>query len=184
MLIVLDVESDGPAPGLYSMVSFGAVIVEPSLTRTFRGETFPISEKWIPEALAISGVTREQHLTFPDPRETMGRFYNWLEAQREALGIDRFTMISDNPSYDHAFINWYGWKYLDLALLGHSGRRLNDLFAGSQNNAGATQGWKKFRKTKHTHDPLDDAMGMAEALLVMKKRGMRFDMIPNPTIDN
>jgi hypothetical protein len=77
MLLVLDVESDGPAPLLYSMVSFGAVIVEPGLSRTFRGETAPISESWIPEALAISGVTREQHLGFPtrwrlSPNSTTG----------------------------------------------------------------------------------------------------------------
>jgi predicted nucleic acid-binding protein len=170
-----------PHPVLYSMVSFGAVIVEPGLSRTFRGETAPISEKWIPEALAISGVTREQHLGFPLAMVTISKFHNWLEGQKAELGVDRFTMISDNPSYDHAFMNWYGWRYLDLALLGHSGRRINDLFAGSKNNAGATQGWKKLRKTKHTHDPLDDAMGMAEALLGMKKRGMKFAMIPEST---
>lgn len=179
MLIVLDVESDGPAPGLYSMVSFGAVIVEPSLSRAFRGETAPISEKWIPEALAISGVTREQHLTFPEAYITIAKFHNWLEGQRAALGIDRFTMISDNPGYDHAFINWYGWRFLDLALLGHSARRINDLHAGWKGDARETTGWKKFRKTKHTHDPLDDAMGMAEAILGMKKRGLAFGMIPD-----
>jgi hypothetical protein len=89
-------------------------------------------------------------------------------------------MISDNPGYDHAFINWYGWRFLNLALLGHSARRINDIWAGFEKNAGATQGWKKLRKTKHTHDPLDDAMSMAEALLGMKnKHGIKFPMIPD-----
>ena len=33
--IVVDVESDGPIPYYYSMVCFGAVIVESSLSKTF-----------------------------------------------------------------------------------------------------------------------------------------------------
>ena len=34
---MVDVESDGPIPGDYSMISFGAIIVEPTLNRTFYG---------------------------------------------------------------------------------------------------------------------------------------------------
>ncbi|HET6924100.1 MAG TPA: exonuclease, partial [Anaeromyxobacteraceae bacterium] len=67
-LIVVDVEADGPVPGRYSMVCFGAVVVEPSLAKTFYGRTRPISEEWLPEALAVSGFTREQHRGFEDPR--------------------------------------------------------------------------------------------------------------------
>lgn len=62
MWSVIDVESDGPCPSLYSMISFGAVVVEPSLTRTFLGRTAPISNHFNPEVLAISKITREQHL--------------------------------------------------------------------------------------------------------------------------
>jgi hypothetical protein len=32
--VMVDVESDGPIPGDYSLVCFGAVIVEPALDRT------------------------------------------------------------------------------------------------------------------------------------------------------
>ena len=35
--IMVDVESDGPIPGDYSMVCFGAIVVEPALDRTFYG---------------------------------------------------------------------------------------------------------------------------------------------------
>ncbi len=40
-LIVVDVEADGPIPGKYSMVCLGAVVVEPTLSRTFYGRTRP-----------------------------------------------------------------------------------------------------------------------------------------------
>jgi len=45
-LFVVDVEADGPCPGLYSMVSFGVVRVQEDLekTPTFFGQTAPITE--------------------------------------------------------------------------------------------------------------------------------------------
>ena len=36
---MVDVESDGPIPGDYSMICFGAIIVEPSLEQTFLWST-------------------------------------------------------------------------------------------------------------------------------------------------
>ncbi|MBS1110063.1 MAG: hypothetical protein H6Q88_2055, partial [Anaeromyxobacteraceae bacterium] len=50
-IIVVDVEADGPIPGKYSMVCLGAVVVEPTLSRTFYGRTRPISKEWLPESL-------------------------------------------------------------------------------------------------------------------------------------
>ena len=69
--IVVDIEADGPIPGDYSMISIGAVIVDESLEKTFYGTLNPISEKWNPKALAISGFSREETLTFEDPVEVL-----------------------------------------------------------------------------------------------------------------
>ena len=38
------IEADGPIPGDYSMACFGAIVVEPSLDRTFYGRLKPISD--------------------------------------------------------------------------------------------------------------------------------------------
>ncbi len=72
--IMVDIEADGPIPGDYSMVCFGAIVVEPSLGRTFHGKLKPISEKWIAEALQVSGFTRDETLTFDDPQAVMQQF--------------------------------------------------------------------------------------------------------------
>src|SRR5262245_24228599 len=53
--VMVDVEADGPIPGDYSMVSFGAVLVREGLDITFYGRLRPVSEAWVPEALAVSG---------------------------------------------------------------------------------------------------------------------------------
>ena len=55
-VIMVDIESDGPIPGDYSMISFGAVIVDTELSKTFYGKLKPISDKFIPEALAVSPI--------------------------------------------------------------------------------------------------------------------------------
>jgi hypothetical protein len=70
--IMVDIEADGPISGDYSMICFGAVVVEPGLERTFYGELRPISEKFVPEALAVSGFTREQTLAFSEPEPVVG----------------------------------------------------------------------------------------------------------------
>ncbi len=62
--VMVDIESDGPIPGDYSMICFGAVIVEPALNRTFYGKLKPISDQFFPDALAVSGFTREECLGF------------------------------------------------------------------------------------------------------------------------
>jgi hypothetical protein len=161
--IMVDVESDGPIPGDWSMVCFGAVVVEPSLAKTFYGRTRPISEKWDPEALAISGISREQHAGFDDPRDVMGRFEAWI--QESSKGRPRF--ISDNNGYDWMFICWYFQHFLGRNPFGHSSANLGSLYKGLVKDD--FQNFKHLRKTTHTHHPVDDAKGNAEALLTLKR---------------
>jgi DNA polymerase III alpha subunit (gram-positive type) len=165
--IVVDVESDGPIPHKYSMVCFGAVVVEPSLSKTFYGKVKPISTLYDPQALAISGFTRQEHETFDDPKEVMENFARWLSANTKS----RCIFISDNPAFDWQWINWYFHMYLGKNPFGFSARRIGDLYCGMQKDTFAQ--WKHLRVTKHTHNPVDDAKGNAEALLAMKEMGLK-----------
>ena len=160
---MVDVEADGPIPGNYSMVCVGAVLVEPSLGKTFYGQLQPISEKWIPEALEISGFSREQALAFDDPKSVMERFAAWVEA--ETTGRPMF--ISDNNGFDWQFINWYFHHFLGQNPFGYSSSNLGSLYKGVVKDTFAS--FKHLRKTKHTHHPVDDALGNAEALLRIKE---------------
>jgi DNA polymerase III epsilon subunit-like protein len=169
-LVVVDIESDGPIPHKYSMVCFGAVIVEPSLSKTFYGKTRPISDEWNAEALAISGFSREEHLTFDDPTEVMTNFRDWLHNNVNNSPV----FISDNLAFDWQWINYYFHYYIGKNPFGFSGRRIGDLYAGLTKDYFAASKWKKFRKTSHTHNPVDDALGNAEALLVIRELGLKF----------
>jgi hypothetical protein len=166
-LFIVDVESDGPIPYTYSMISFGVVRVDEKLETTFYGETAPISKLWIPEALAISAISREQHEAYPDPAVTMAKFKEWFEANNQGKYA---VFISDNPAFDFGFFNWYAHTYLGNNPFGFSARRIGDFFAGLNNDFYSANKWKGLRKTKHTHNPVDDAKGNAEALIEMCKQ--------------
>ncbi len=129
--VMVDVESDGPIPGDYSMICFGAIVVESGLSRTFQGQLRPNSEKWIPEALAVSGFSREQTMQFGEPGKVMGEFRSWLAGN--VAGRPMF--ISDNNGYDWQFINWYFHHFLGRNPFGYSSTNLGSLYKGMQRDA-------------------------------------------------
>jgi DNA polymerase III epsilon subunit-like protein len=167
--VVVDVESDGPIPAEFSMVCFGAVVFDDKLDKTFYGQTRPISDRFDPEALAISGFSREQHLGFDDPKTAMESFSTWLEQHSKG----RPVFVSDNVAFDWQFINYYFHRLLGRNPFGFSGRRIGDLYAGLVKDASKATEWKKYRITAHTHNPVDDARGNAEALRKFKELGLK-----------
>lgn len=161
-VIMIDIETDGPIPGDYSMISFGAVIVEEELNRTYYGKIKPISEKWIPEALKVSGFSREEVMGFDDPKEVMEEFAIWIKESSKT----RPQFFSDNNGFDWQFVNWYFHHFTGDNPFGFSSTNLGSLYKGLTGDM--FKNFKHLRKTKHTHNPVDDAMGNAEALLYMK----------------
>lgn len=160
---MVDIESDGPIPGDYSMISFGAVLVNEQLNKTFYGKLKPISEKYIPEALAVSGHTRAEAEQFDDPQEVMLQFQNWINEHCN----DRPIFISDNNGFDWMFICWYFHHFLGTNPFGFSSQNLGSLYKGMEKDM--FKSFKHLRQTKHTHNLVDDAIGNAEALLQLKK---------------
>jgi hypothetical protein len=160
--VMVDVEADGPIPGDYSMIELGAVIVEPGLSRRFHARLRPISERWVPEALAVSRATREETLRWADPKKEMERFAEWVrEADRRQP-----VFVSDNNGFDWQFVNWYFHHFLGRNPFGHSSTNLGSLYKGMVKSC--FESFKHLRVTKHTHHPVDDALGNAEALLAMR----------------
>jgi len=165
-LFVVDVEADGPCPGLYSMVSFGAVLVDSDLTTTYYGKLAPITDKWDPVALSISSTTREQHLTYDNPKSVMRWFNDWVLLKSKGSAV----FVSDNPAFDWQFMNYYFHRYVGSNPFGHSARRIGDFYAGLQNDWFRASKWGHLCKRKHTHHPVDDAVGAAEGLIAMARQ--------------
>lgn len=160
--IMVDVESDGPIPGDYSMISFGAVLVNDTLDKTFYGQLRPVSDNYVPQALVVSGHSREETLTFEAPEKVMSDFAAWIKQHCK----DRPVFISDNNGFDWMFICWYFHHFTGSNPFGFSSQNLGSLYKGLVKDT--FQNFKHLRKTAHTHHPVDDAKGNAEALLTLK----------------
>lgn len=168
--IMVDIEADGPIPGDYSIISIGAIVVEPTLTETFYGELKPISDKWIPEALAVSGFKREQTLEFDSASDVMLRFEDWIVNNSDG----RPFFISDNNGFDWQFVNWYFHHFIGSNPFGYSSTNLGSLYKGMMKDTFVN--FKHLRKTKHSHFPVDDARGNAEALFQMQQAGLKISL--------
>jgi hypothetical protein len=161
--IIVDIETNGPVAPLYSMISIGAVHHEDP-NNTFYREVAPLHDTYVPEALAVSGFTHEQTMGFTEPAHAMGDFLQWLR------GIEpkgRLLFVSDTTAFDFSFVNYYLWRYCDENPFGHAPLSLTNLYKGLTGDFRARI--YHLRKTKHTHNALDDAMGNHEVLLAVEK---------------
>ena len=143
------------------MISFGLVAVsDPS--DGFLGEVAPvIDNEGQREARSVSGVTLQTQKGYAPPQEVMEAARSWLE---HASGGKRAIFWSDNPAFDWQYWNWYCHRFLGENPAGFSARRIGDLDAGRRGQPLNTNAWKKRRETAHSHNPIDDARGNAEAL--------------------
>lgn len=152
-LVFVDCEARGPSPLKGILTEYGAVHY---LTRkTFHGRLYEAVPD--PENPAVPKLTGKR---IADDREVAQQFMDWLDEVNQGR---RVVMVSDNPAYDFMWIA----VHFDAAGLdnpfGHSARRISDFWAGLQVRWSDTQSWKRFRKTRHDHNPVNDAMGNVEA---------------------
>lgn len=159
---IVDVEADGLIPYKYSMLSIGAVKVLKNLDEcpTFYTTLKPISDNWNEKSLAITGFTREETLSFRDPKEAMQDFSEWIKNNNKN---GRPIFISDNNGFDFAWVNWYFHYFLNDNPFGWSSRRIGDFYSGLTKDWYGT--WKHLRKIEHNHNALQDALANTSAFL-------------------
>lgn len=166
--IMVDIEADGPIPGDYSMIEIGAVVVDEGLGKTFYATLKPISDTWNHNALSVTGRSRLETMQFADPARSMEDFRSWLHLH--SVGHPRF--VSDNNGFDWQFVNWYFHHFLGSNPFGFSSTNLGSLYKGLTKDV--RKNFKHLRETKHTHHPVDDAKGNAEAMWKMRAMGLSF----------
>ena len=170
-LFSVDIEADGPEPIDYNMVQIGVVLIDKGekLDKTFYGELKPKSgSNYSTDALKSFGVTRNETLSYPHPEICMADLSKWLYKNNED---GRIMMLSDNAGFDWMFVCAYFHHFTSSNPFGFSCTSLTSLYKGFMKNKKAN--FKRLRKTKHTHNPVDDAMGNAEAYLEIMKQGYK-----------
>lgn len=162
-LVFVDVEALGTSPVKGTMTEFGAVIYAPGTKyhkEFFHGKIFEGTPNPDNPAVPIVG----ERLLIDEV--VADKFIEWLKD----VSPGQCTMVSDNPAYDFMWIAGLFDKVDKPNPFGHSARRISDFYAGISLRWGNTQEWKRFRVTKHTHNPVDDAMGNVEAFETIMKQ--------------
>lgn len=171
-----DVETDGPIPGVYSILSFALVYAgrfdgrsfeRANLDCAFYRELRPISESYQTEALQINGLDRDKLLLMgEDPVAAMTEASSWV---RGIAGPDRAVLVAYPLSFDWSWLYWYFIRFSrDGSPFGHS--RCFDIKTAVAVKAGipvAQAGRSQLPDSlrshrRHSHNALDDAREQAE----------------------
>jgi DNA polymerase III epsilon subunit-like protein len=162
--ISVDVETSGPIPGTYSMLSLGACEVGRT-DRRFYVELRPTSEISLPDAMKIVGRSLADFAqSGHDPTEAMTAFRDWIHQVSEG---HEPVFVGFNATFDWSFVNWYFHTYLSDNPFGFGGIDIKSYYMGL---AGCS--WADTRSSRipqqfkgespHTHNALDDAVEQAE----------------------
>jgi len=110
-----DVETDGPIPGPYSMLSFALVYAGSFDGKRFRGpknfdehfyrELKPVSENFQPEALRVNGLDRQRLCREgEEPERAMNDACQWIAG---FAGGAKPVLVAYPLSFDWAWLYWY-----------------------------------------------------------------------------
>ena len=163
MYFSVDVESAGPIPGMYSMLSFGACVVG-NVEKTFYAELKPISDAFVPEALKVSRFNLAQLAREgQQPEKAMEAFKRWVVVTSSDA---KPVFVGFNGCYDWQFINWYFETFAGGNPFGFGGIDIKSYYMGLSgklwSETTSSQLPPKYRPdVPQTHNALDDAIAQA-----------------------
>lgn len=166
--ISVDVETAGPNPGSYSLLSIGACTLQrPHLT--FYVEIQPIHETLLPEAYDIHGLSLDYlHEFGTSPSVAMMQFADWIETAVPSR--ERPIFIAFNAPFDWMFICDYFHRFHGYNPFGHSAMDIKALYTGIVGCDWDETSWSHISQRyigdhQLTHNALSDAIDQAEILL-------------------
>lgn len=168
--ISVDVETAGPYPAEYSLLSIGAcTLLNPR--KTFYVELQPVNPAVDPDALAISGLNLAHlvEIGLP-PIEAMARFERWLEFA-VPQGI-RPVFLAFNAPFDWMFISDYFYRFLGRQPFGHAALDMKAYFMGMSGVSWLETSMQyisqRYLDDRHlSHNALKDAIDQADIFLKM-----------------
>lgn len=126
--ISVDVETAGPNPSRYSLLSIGACLLwKPQ--ETFYVELKPMSDEMTPEAHAVHGLNLDDLKTHGlPPMDGMLEFATWIE--RVIQKGENPIFVAYNAPFDWMFVNDYFHRYLGRNPFGHSALDIKAYYMG------------------------------------------------------
>ena len=170
--ISIDVETTGPNPGDYALLSIGACTLTDPL-ETFYIELIPTSFNALQSALEISNLNLEQLAKTGIPvKEALQKFSQWIEQVLPESKAPVFTAF--NAPFDWMFVNDYFHRYLGYNPFGHKALDIKALYMGAYQKSWNDTSFEKVQKelgiqSPLTHHALEDAIQQADILKIILK---------------
>lgn len=163
--ISVDVETAGPIPGKFSLLTIGACVTDDFDIR-FQCSLKPLNGNFIKEALDVTQLSLEALKKDGQmPQEAMQSFADWVEK----ICTDKYTpvFVGLNAPFDWSFVNYYFHEFIGKNPFGISALDIKSLYMGKTNCSwNETTSKKMADKLKPilggTHDALEDAIYQAE----------------------
>lgn len=199
----VDIETDGDAPGTNSMLSIGAVALNP---RTYASEnTFYKTLKRLPDARPQTS-TMEWWDQFPqawaetrrdpaDPKQAMTDFRDFV--LREVARVYRENeelqeaptpvFVASPVSFDFSFVYYYFYRFLGECPFGFSALDLKSYCAALLNRPFTESKKDNYlpewvSKLPHTHNALEDALQQADVLRKVLQWREKMVFVPAPEV--
>lgn len=172
-----DVETDGPIPGPYSMLSFALVyagsfdgqkFLRPENYKDyFYSELRPISDKFQVEALNVNRLDRERlRLSGQNPSDAMVAARNWIT---KVAGKGKPVLVAYPLSFDWTWLYWYFVNFCGIeSPFGYSQcYDIKTALAVKSKRPISVSGRSRLERSlrsdhRHTHHAIDDAIAQAE----------------------
>lgn len=164
-LIFVDIESSGPIPSQYSLLSIGACSLwEPR--QSFYIELQPDSEIFSEQSMKVNHLSLEKLADDGiHPSEAMQRFGDWVG--RTVPEGNQAVFAAFNAPFDWMFINDYFHRYIGHNPFGHKALDIKAYYMGMHNTSWTETSYKivcEHYQIKRglTHHALDDAIDAAK----------------------
>ncbi len=163
--VCVDVETSGPIPGDFSLLSIGAcTVTEPQ--QTFYVELKPINTNLTAEAASVHKLTIDRLIKEGlEPPQAMTLFEEWL---KRAVKPDQPPIfVAFNAVFDWMFIDYYFHHYLGRNPFGHAAIDIKAYYMGKAGVPWSQTSWRYIApeyksELELTHHALQDALDQAE----------------------
>lgn len=171
VFISVDVETAGPIPGEYSLLTIGACNVS-DLKQTFTCELKPTTRNADPRALEVTGLSLDKlELEGLEPSVGMREFRDWV---LDVAGRDSSPVfVGFNAAFDWSFVNYYFHRYLGENPFGFAALDIKSMYMGAVGSNWAQTRSSEIAAALHptltgNHDALQDAQYQAELFLLIR----------------